>query len=104
MIINILTSILFLTGAVFVFAAGVGLIRLPDTLSRLHAGTKSATLGTALALAADLIFFREPSTFILSIGTILFIFLTAPLAAHAIARPLLQNPPTLKDDQEPGDS
>jgi len=104
MTVNIITSILFLSGCVFVFAAGIGLLRLPDVLSRLHAGTKSAVLGTALALAADIVFFRQPTTLILSIGTIFFIFLTAPLAAHAIARRLMENDPALAPNKNPDDN
>ena len=44
-------SIIILAGAFFHFSAGVGLLRMPDTYTRIQAGTKASTLGNILVLA-----------------------------------------------------
>jgi multicomponent Na+:H+ antiporter subunit G len=80
-----IAALLFLSAAVFVLGTGVGLLRLPDSLSRLHASTKAASLGTALAMAAVLVEFRTPWAWLLAVLTPVFVFLTAPVGAHAVA-------------------
>src|SRR3712207_7091206 len=42
---DVLASVCLLGGAFLAFAAGVGVLRFPDLLSRMHAGTKPQTLG-----------------------------------------------------------
>ncbi len=82
-------SILFLLAGFFYLVAGLGLVRLPDSLARLHAGTKASSLATTLALAAALLHHRDPWSVTLALASILFVFLTAPLASHAIGRTIL---------------
>jgi multicomponent Na+:H+ antiporter subunit G len=72
------TVLLVVIGAVMCFAAGVGLLRFPDVLSRLHAATKPQVLGL-LAITAD-VAVSTPT-----VG-ILFQSLTAPISAHMVAR------------------
>lgn len=78
-------AILFLLASIFALGTGVGLLRLRDPLSRLHASTKAATLGTAFALLAVVLHFRDLWVVTLAAMTLGFVFLTAPIAAHAIA-------------------
>ena len=42
---------LVLIGAVFLFSAGLGMLRMPDAFTRIQAGTKASTLGNTLVLA-----------------------------------------------------
>lgn len=70
----------------FVFVGMVGLMRLPDVYNRLHATTKIATLGTfgvmlAIAIKAG---FSTMGLKAITVG--IFLLLTAPVAAHMIAR------------------
>jgi multicomponent Na+:H+ antiporter subunit G len=81
-----LASLAVLAGAAFMFVAGLGLARLPDLYTRMHAATKPATVGvaaimTAVALSLD----RLPVTVRAALVAVFFL-LTAPVAAHAIAR------------------
>ena len=46
----IIGSILTLIGAIFIFLAALGLLRMPDVFNRIQAGTKASTLGTVLTL------------------------------------------------------
>ncbi len=78
--------ILICTGIAFDFFGVLGLVRLPDVYNRLQAATKCVTFGTAGILLG--VFFMEGLTsfgFKALLG-IVFVFLTSPVAAHAISR------------------
>lgn len=85
-IIDLLAAALVLLSAALSFAAGVGILRFPDVLSRLHAGTKPQVLGIAAILLA--IALKNPS---LNVITMLLVILavqlfTQPLAGHMLGR------------------
>lgn len=84
-----IASLLFLLASLFYLIAGLGLLRLPDSLARLHAGTKASSLATTLALAAAFAHHGTLWSGLMCAGSLLFVFLTAPLASHAIARCVL---------------
>lgn len=73
-------------GAFLMFLTGVGLLRMPDIFTRMHAATKSASLGVALLLLAAALFFQETMVVTKAVVTIVFIFLTAPVAASLLGR------------------
>jgi multicomponent Na+:H+ antiporter subunit G len=77
---------LLLVGALFVLVAALGLVRLPDLLMRMHAATKAGTLGAGLLLIATAVSSPETSVVARAVATIVFLLLTAPIAAHLIAR------------------
>ena len=79
-------AILLLIGAVFVLGASLGLLRMPDIFLRMSATTKAATLGVGFLLLATAVYFWEASVTSRAVATILFLFLTAPVAAHRLAR------------------
>ncbi|WP_193140389.1 MULTISPECIES: monovalent cation/H(+) antiporter subunit G [unclassified Meridianimarinicoccus] len=83
---EIIAGILVLTGGAFAFIAGLGVLKLPDVLNRMHASTKAGTLGSALTLAAAALHFEIASVTTKAVATILFLMLTAPIAAHMIGR------------------
>ncbi len=83
---GVITAVLVLLAALMCFAAGVGLIRFPDVLSRLHAATKPQILGI-IAIVAD-VAVTNPSvgTVTLALAIVFFQSLTAPVSAHMIGR------------------
>jgi len=83
---EIIMAILILLGGFFCFVAGLGVLRLPDVLIRMHASTKAGTLGSGLILAAVAVFFADTATITRAVATILFLLITAPVAAHMIGR------------------
>ena len=83
---DILVGILATFGTVFVLLAAVGLIRMPDTYLRISVTTKAATLGIGLILIAAAVYFNDLSITSRVLAIILFIVLTAPIAAHLIGR------------------
>ncbi len=79
-------GILVLVGGAFAIIASLGVIRLPDVLTRMHASTKAGTLASTLILAAVAIHYGELSVLAKCVAAVLFLLLTAPLAAHMIGR------------------
>ncbi len=77
---------LAVSGTFFVFVAGLGIIRLPDVPMRMHASTKAGTLGVALIAASLSFFFPGLGILARSMALIVFLLLTAPVAAHMIGR------------------
>ena len=77
---------LCLVGGLFALVAGLGLLRLPDVLIRMHASTKAGTLASGLILAAVAVHFGDVSVTAKVVVAVLFLLLTAPIAAHMIGR------------------
>ena len=73
-------------GAFLMFLTGLGLLRMPDIFTRMHAATKGASLGVALLLLAAALVFQEVMVVTKAVVTVAFIFLTAPVAASLLGR------------------
>lgn len=86
MILEILGVIFLLLGTLFVFVAGLGVLRLPDVLMRMHASTKAGALGVALTAVGMIFFYPTLSIATRAMALVLFVLLTAPVAAHMIGR------------------
>jgi multicomponent Na+:H+ antiporter subunit G len=86
MLSAIIAAILLIVGTLFCLVAAVGMLRLPDTLIRMHAATKAGTLGTGFILAAEAVAADDLGTTIRAVAVIVFLLLTAPVAAHLIGR------------------
>ena len=79
--------ILLLSGGIFFFGVGaLGLIRLPDVFTRMHAAAKSDTLGAGLILLALIINYGWKTASLQLGAIIIFIAVSTPVAAHLIAR------------------
>ena len=86
MIMEIIVATLLLLGGFFCLVAGVGLLRFPDVLMRMHAGTKAGTLGVGLTLAALAVDAWSIESAARVVIAVAFLLLTAPVAAHMIGR------------------
>ncbi|ATH76112.1 MULTISPECIES: monovalent cation/H(+) antiporter subunit G [Halomonadaceae] len=84
--IDFVKGTLVLTGASFMLLASIGLLRLPDLLTRMHATTKAAALGVILIMLAAAMHFAEVGVVARAFAIIVFILITAPIAAHVIGR------------------
>jgi multicomponent Na+:H+ antiporter subunit G len=81
-----ITVVLVLVAALMCAAAGVGLFRFPDVLSRLHAATKPQILGL-MAICLDIALNSlSVASFALITAIIIFQGLTAPISAHMVGR------------------
>ena len=73
-------------GVLFDIFGCIGLLRLPDVYNRLQSGTKCVTVGTCFILAGSLILLDSVSGAVKGILCIVFILITSPTAAHALAQ------------------
>lgn len=80
-------AFLLLVGTIFTLVGAIGLVKLPDSMTRLHAPTKVGTMGVGAFLLASMInsyTFGEGSIHELLIMA--FLFVTAPISANFIAK------------------
>ncbi|MBU3958790.1 MAG: monovalent cation/H(+) antiporter subunit G [Candidatus Omnitrophica bacterium] len=83
---EIIGMVFIVIGLIFDLFGCLGLVRLPDVYNRLQASTKCVTLGTCSILFGLFLFKGFTASGIKSILGIIFIILTAPVSAHALAR------------------
>ena len=83
---DVAAAICLLGGAFLAFAAGVGVLRFPDLLSRMHAGTKPQVLGVLLVMVGAAIRLQGWSNVWMLLLVAAFQLLTAPVSAHMISR------------------
>ena len=81
---ELLGSLLVLAGAVFLFSAGLGVLRMPDSYNRIQTGTKASTLGTILVLIGLAVY--HPGWVWKLLMLIYFVLTTNPVSSHALAR------------------
>lgn len=85
-------------GAALMLIAGLGLVRMPDLPTRMHASSKAGTLGAALVLAAAAVRFADVGVAVRAGLVVLFLVLTAPVASHLIARAAYRSGVPLADE------
>ncbi len=73
-------------GALLSLAAGIGVLRFPDALSRMHAATKPQVLGVLLLLLGIALRLRTPADLGMILLVAVFQLSTAPVAAQMIGR------------------
>ncbi len=80
-------EVFFITvGTFFMFLGALGILRMPDLFTRMHSSTKAASLGVGMILIGAAFHFGDLGVATKAIITTIFIFLTAPVAAHMIGR------------------
>ena len=85
-VLDVLSGVLMLGGAFLSFAAGVGVLRFPDLLARMHAATKPQVLGLMLVLLGLELQLRTWRGAFVVLLVVLFQMLTAPVSAHMVGR------------------
>lgn len=84
-------DILLVAGAAWCLLAAVGVLRFDDVYSRMHAATKTPTLGLLLVLCGAALHLDGPDALkLLLVGPL--VFLTAPVGAHLIGRAVHHSP------------
>lgn len=86
LVLDVIAAVCLLVGCLMSLAAAVGLVRFPDLLSRMHAGTKPQVFGLLLLLTALAIEVREPRMIPLLVLAWLFQLFTVPVSAHMVGR------------------
>ncbi|MCB1800647.1 MAG: monovalent cation/H(+) antiporter subunit G [Gammaproteobacteria bacterium] len=102
-LLDLLSGFLLLIGSILCVTGGIGLVRMPDFFSRVHASGLTETLAAPLLLAG-LMLQMEWSLDLLKVVLILgFILATNPTASHSMARAALHGgrKPFVADDDKP---
>ena len=87
-LMELIISLLLLSGGIFVLVGSIGLLRLQDFYVRLHAPTKATTLGLGGVLGASMLYMYHLQGYV-SINELLitlFLVITAPVTAHILAK------------------
>ncbi|QHK20793.1 Na+/H+ antiporter subunit G [Pseudarthrobacter psychrotolerans] len=85
-VIDTVSAVFLVVGALMSLAAAVGLLRFPDLLSRMHAATKPQVLGLFLLLAAIGLQMRTWWVWPVLLVAWIFQLLTVPVSAHMVGR------------------
>lgn len=83
---NDIAMVFAILGTALIVVAGIGIVRMPDLPTRMHASSKAGTLGAILLLLGVAIGHLDTAVVMRVVMIVLFLFLTAPVAAHMIAR------------------
>ncbi|MFN3685065.1 MAG: monovalent cation/H(+) antiporter subunit G [Fimbriimonadaceae bacterium] len=81
-----IAALLLAFGAVITFLAAYGVLRLPDSLTRMQATSKATTLGVGCVLLSVAVAFDDVGVRTKAALVVLFLFVTQPIAAHLMAR------------------
>lgn len=85
-VLDVAAGACLLGGSFLSFAAGLGLTRFPDLLSRMHAATKPQVLGLVLMVLGLALRLRSAPVIWMLVLVALFQMITSPVAAHMVAR------------------
>jgi len=85
-IADVLAAVCLLGGAFLTLGAGVGLVRFPSLLARMHTVTKPQVLGLVLLLTALALRVRDGSAVAMLVLVVAFQLVTSPVAAHMVGR------------------
>lgn len=91
--VEIIFAFFVVLGAVFAFIGSLGLVKFDDFYMRLHGPTKASTLGLGGMLIASAIYFTatEPIVSVHEVWVTVFLFMTAPVSAHMLAKTALNH-------------
>ncbi len=103
-IVEFLVSAFILVGAVFALVGSIGLVRLSDCYLRLHGPTKASTLGVGGTILGSLLFFswQERALQLQEVLIVLFLFITAPVSAHMLAKAAMHRNLKRREDTRGG--
>lgn len=102
-LLDVLSWAMLLSGAGFVLVGGIGVLRLPDLYTRMHAGSLTDTLGTLLILGGIMLQAGLSLATIKLAAIAVFLLLTGPTAAYALANAALLAGLLPKDADLPDD-
>lgn len=89
MIFDVLTIVFMLIGVFFMAVAGLGILRMPDLYIRMHASTKAGTIGLGFLMFAVALHFQDLASISRAAAIMIFLVLTAPVAAHILGKSML---------------
>ena len=98
-IVAIAGSAIVLLGSVFMVIGALGVVRMPDVFTRLHAASVSDTFGVGLILIGLILVGGLTLVSVKLAFLLAFLFLTGPVATHAVARAALDAGVKARDEK-----
>ena len=84
-LVQYVAGVFVLIGATFCLLAALGILRLPDLYTRMHAATKAGPVGAGFVLLAIAVASLDAPIVLRALAGIAFLILTSPVAAHLLA-------------------
>ena len=88
-VLSVLTWALLLSGAFFLLTGAVGMVRLPDVFTRMHAAGMADTMGAGLILVGLCVHSGANLVTVRLLLVLGFLWFTSPIATHATAKAAL---------------
>jgi multicomponent Na+:H+ antiporter subunit G len=85
-LLTYIVGILIVIGALFTLTASIGLLRLPDLYTRMHAASKAGTMGSCVMLLALALDAQDISVSTRALAGIAFFLLTVPISSHLLGK------------------
>ena len=101
--LDILSWILLVGGGIFVLIGGIGIMRLPDLYTRMHAASLTDTMGTIMILGGIMVQAGLTLAALKLAAIIIFLLLTGPTATYALANAAMLSGEMPKDVELPDD-
>lgn len=79
-------ALVIIAGSLFGLVAAIGVLRLPDLFTRMHAASKAGIVGAGLLMLGIAIVSADSAIILRALLGTLFLALTTPVAAHLLAR------------------
>lgn len=89
-VLDVVSAVLLIGGSLLALVASVGLLRLGDARSRMHAATKPATLGVVMCGTGAILQFDEWSSITKLVVVIALQLVTVPIGAHALSHAITE--------------
>jgi len=94
---NVVSGVLIVAGSAFAMIGGIGAVRFPDVLSRMHAAAKAPTLGLVLVSIGAAIEIDTMLAYTTLLLVVILQLLSSPVGAHALSRASLRQTPAALD-------
>ena len=87
--LTVLTWVLLLSGVFFLVTGALGMVRLPDVFTRMHAAGMADTMGAGLILVGLCLYSGANLVTLRLVLVLAFLWFTSPIATHALAKAAL---------------
>ncbi len=94
---EMLSLALLVLGVFFYFSGALGILRFPDVYNRIHASTKTTTIGVVSILLSGVVALGLQPVGIKALAIVVFLLLTYPVAGHLLARAAYRTGVVLSD-------
>ena len=90
MILEAVSAVLLIAGAIFAVIGGIGIVRLPDFFCRIHGAGITDTLGAGLILTGLMFLSPHWVVTVKLVAILLLLWITSPTATHTLANAALE--------------